>query len=209
MSPDQLEEDDLKVEDPADESAEDEAVSLNLEVSVKSPSACERHVTVTIPREDIDRYYGDAFDELMPTATVPGFRAGRAPRKLVESRMRKSVSDQIKGSLLMDSMGQISDGEEFTAIGEPDFDLDAIELPDDGPMTFEFNIEVRPEFDLPDWKGLEVQRAVRDFDDADIDRQIEQILTRYGTLVPHDGMADVGDYLTLNITCHDGDELVA
>ena len=169
MSSDQLE-DDVTVDDPADGSTEDQEDSLDLQVAVKSSSACERHVTVTVPREDIDRYYDNAFNELMPTATVPGFRAGRAPRKLVESRLRKSMADQIKGSLLMDSMSQISDEGTFTAIGEPDFDLDAVELPDEGPMTFEFDIEVRPEFELPDWKGLKVDRVVREFDDADIDR---------------------------------------
>ena len=68
----------VAVEGEGDE-AKDEP--LNLDVQVASPSACERHVTVTIPREDIDRYFDDAFSEMMPTAAVPGFRAGRAPRK--------------------------------------------------------------------------------------------------------------------------------
>ncbi len=45
----------------------------------------------------------------MAKAAVPGFRAGRAPRKLVESRFRKDVTDQVKGSLLMDSLAQVTD----------------------------------------------------------------------------------------------------
>ncbi len=213
MSPDQLE-DDVTVDDPVEGSAEDQAAEesppLNLEIEVKEPSACERHVTVTVPREDIDRYYSDAFSDLMGSATVPGFRAGRAPRKLVESRFRKDVTQQIKGSLLMDSMGQISDEGKFTAISEPNFDLDAVELPDEGPMTFEFDIEVRPEFELPDWKGLKVNRSVQEFTDADVDRQIEQILTRFGTLAPHDGKAAAGDYLTVNLVCrHDGNDVAS
>jgi trigger factor len=76
-------------------------------------------------------------------------------------------------------------------------------------MTFEFDIEVRPEFELPNWKGLGVNRVVREFDDADIDRQIELILARFGTLVPHDDKAEVGDYLALNVSCRDGDEEIA
>ena len=115
---------------------------LNLSIKVDSPSACERHVTVTIPREDIERYYDKSYSELMTTAAVPGFRAGRAPRKLIESRFKKDVVDQVKGSLLMDSMTQITEGESFSAISEPDFDPQAVTLPDDGPMTFEFDIEV-------------------------------------------------------------------
>ena len=60
--------------------------------TVTSPSACERHVTVTIARDDIDRYFDDAFGEMMPTAAVPGFRIGRAPRKVVEHRYQATKS---------------------------------------------------------------------------------------------------------------------
>jgi trigger factor len=173
---------------------------LELDVQVTSPGACERHVTVTISRADIDRYFDDAFGEMMPTAAVPGFRAGRAPRKIVEHRFRDEVSDQVKSALLLDSLEQISQEERFTAISEPNFDLEAVEVPKEGPMTFEFTIEVRPEFDLPQWKGLKLNRPVRDFTDADIDEQMEQMLARYGQLVPHEGPAAEGDYVSVNIT---------
>src|ERR671931_46342 len=87
---------------------------LELDVQVTSPSACERHVTVTIARADIDRYFDDAFGEMMPTAAVPGFRIGRAPRKVVEHRFRDEVSEQVKSSLLLDSLEQISEEQRFT-----------------------------------------------------------------------------------------------
>ena len=56
--------------------------------------------------------------------------------------------------MLMDSLTQMSDEHKFTAISEPDFDMASVQLPDDGPMVFEFDIEVRPEFDVPQWRGL-------------------------------------------------------
>ena len=117
---------------------------LTLDVKIAQPSACQRHITVTIPREDIDRYFGKAFDELMPSATVPGFRAGRAPRKLVEHRFRKDVVEQVKSSLVMDSLAQITEDHKLSAISEPDFDLEAVEVPEEGPLTYEFDLEVRP-----------------------------------------------------------------
>lgn len=182
------------------EGGEEAPEKLDLDVQVTSPGACERHVTVTISRNDIERYFDDAFGELMPTAAVPGFRIGRAPRKVVENRYRDEVSDQVKSALLLDSLEQISEEQRFTAISEPDFDLEAVEVPKDGPMTFEFTIEVRPEFDLPKWKGLSLKRPAREFTDADIDEQLEQMLSRYGQLVPHEGAAEEGDYISANIT---------
>jgi trigger factor len=190
------------------EGEEEAAEPLTLDVQVSSPSACERHVTVTIARDDIDRYFNDAFGEMMPTAAVPGFRIGRAPRKVVEHRFRDEVSDQVKSALLLDSLEQISEEQRFTAISEPDFDLEAVEVPKEGPMTFEFTIEVRPEFDMPQWKGLKLNRPTREFTDADIDSQLEQMLSRYGQLVPFEGEANEGDYLSVNFkSSHEGKQL--
>ena len=184
-------------------------VKLDLDVKIDNKSACERHVTVTIPRADVERYIGNAFNDLMPKASVPGFRAGRAPRKLVEVKFRKEITDQIKGSLLVDSMSQLSDDHKLTPISEPDFDPTSIVVPDEGPMTFEFDIEVRPEFDLPKWKGLSIDRPKREFTDADIDNELQKLLARHGKLVPHDGAAKVGDYITASVEFKEGDEVVS
>lgn len=191
-------------EDPAAESAEPEVEKMNLSIKVDSPSACQRHVTVTIPREDIERYYDKAFSDLVGTAAVPGFRAGRAPRKLIEARFRKDVTDQVKGSLLMDSMTQVTEDEKFAAISEPDFDPLAVEVPDEGPLTFEFDLEVRPEFDLPNWKGLSVERPTKEFAKKDVDKRLEQILAEHGRLVPFDGPASTGDYISCNLKFMNG-----
>ncbi|MBS0209777.1 MAG: trigger factor [Planctomycetes bacterium] len=191
-------------EDTTPETAE-AAPKLDLQVKIDRKSACERHVTITISRADIDRYFDNSFSEMMPKATVPGFRAGRAPRKLVEAKFRKDVADQVKGSLVVDSLGQLSDDQKLTPISEPDFDAEAIVMPDEGPMTFEFDIEVRPEFDLPQWKGLSIERPTRQISDADVDRELRHVLERSGKLVPVDGAAGKGDYLVCNVTFKDGD----
>jgi len=188
---------------------EEKPEKLDLDVKIDTRSACERHITVTIRRDDIERYFSKAFSDLMETAAVPGFRAGRAPRKLVEKRFRKDVKDQVKGSLLMDSLGQISEEHELSPISEPDFNPLAIEVPDEGPMTFEFDIEVRPEFDLPNWKGLKIERPVREFSEKDVEWQLHDILAKRGRLVPFDGPTELGDYLTLNLVFKHGDDVIS
>jgi len=208
MSPDQLNDVTTPEDNGIEPAGDDETQPLHLTVDIEPVSACERHVTVTIAREDIDRYCSEAFSEMMPSAAVPGFRPGHAPRKLVEHRYRKEVLEKVKNSLLADSMTQISADENLTAIGEPDFDLEAIEVPAEGPMTFEFDLEVRPDFDLPEWKGLNVERPVREFTDADVDARIRQILARYGQLEPSDRSARPDDYLSVRITAlDDGQEI--
>lgn len=181
---------------------------LNLTHKVDNLSACERHVTIVIPREDIDRYMKAAFDDLRGKAEIPGFRPGRAPRRLVESRFKDRISDQVKGELLMDSMGQLSEDQVFTAIGEPDFDASSLTLPETGPFSFEFNIEVRPEFDLPKWQGLKLTKLVANFSEEDVTKHVERLLSRLGMLAPKDGPAELEDVLVGELVLRSGDTVV-
>ena len=190
------------------EGDEEEKPHLDLETKIEQRSTCERHITVTVAPEEVKRYYEEQYSELMSSAHVPGFRPGHAPRKLIEARFRKDVKEQVKSKLLMDSIAQVSEDEDLAAISEPDFKLDAVVLPEEGPLIFEFDLEVRPEFDLPQWKGLRLERPVRQFSDADVDAALQTLLARYGSLTPKDGPAEKGDYVTTNLTfLHNGQEL--
>lgn len=188
---------------------EEEKKKLDLTVDVQEKSACERHVTVTVPRSEIERYFAKQFDELVPKAEVPGFRVGKAPRKLVEKQFRKQLASQVKGSLLMDSLTQISETEDFSAISEPDLDFEQVNIPDAGDLTYEFNIEVRPEFDLPKWEGLTLKRPEHEFTDDDIEAEIRKLGDRFSDLVPVDDAVKPGDYVVCEITSRDGDKVIA
>ena len=191
------------------ETNENEKQPLNLTVDVKEVSACERHVTVSISREDIDRYFSKEFDQLISKAEVPGFRVGKAPRQLVENRFKKQISDQVKGSLVMDSLTQISEEQDYSAISEPEFDFDQVTIPDEGDMTYEFDIEVRPDFSLPEWKGLKLERPEHEFSDAEVDDRISKLANQFSDMVPVDEAVKEGDFVVCNITAKDGNKTIA
>lgn len=187
----------------------DEKKPIQLEVKVESPQACLREVVVTVPNGEVQRYLKDAYDELVPEAQVPGFRAGRAPRKLVEKQFRDRVVDQVKGSLLMDSLSQVTESQDFSAISEPKFEYESIELPEDGDFKFQFSIEVRPEFKTPDWKGMEIKKPVEEISDEDVTESLNRVLARYGSTEPTDQPAAQGDTLILSGTFSDGDKTLS
>jgi trigger factor len=192
---------------PADPEVDDESTAgeeseskqrLDLTVTVDSPGACQRHVTVQVPRADVDRYFSNALAEMMPSASVPGFRQGRAPRKLVETHFRKELKEQIKGSILYDSLTQVTEDQKFATISEPDFDIESVVLPDDGPMTFEFDIEVRPEFDVPDWKGLSLERPVHEFTAKDLEERLTEVLDSLADCLPTGAPVAPGDTVVIS-----------
>jgi trigger factor len=180
----------------APESGE-EKKPIQLDVKVESPQACLREVVVTIPQGEVQRYLKDAYDDLVPEAQVPGFRAGRAPRKLVEKQFRDRVVEQVKGSLLMDSLSQVTDSQDFSAISEPDFDYNAIEVPEEGDFKYQFSVEVRPEFKTPDWNGIKLTKPVEEVTEKDIDESLSRVLSRYATTEATDEPASMGDKLLI------------
>jgi len=194
---------------PAAGSVDEAPQPLTLDVSIDTISACERRVRVGIPREDIDRYRDMALGELVPGAHLPGFRPGRAPRRLVSSRFKSELADQIRSKLLADAMTQVSEQEKLSPISEPELDVNAVIVPDDGPMTFEFKIEVRPEFELPAWKELKIRRPSREISEADVDESLAHLLRERARFVPHDGKAGAGDLVVCNLRFLDGDTVLS
>lgn len=181
---------------------------LQFDVKVDTTSTCERHVVVTISAAEVARYRKDSFDDVVPKAELPGFRAGKAPRKLVESRFKEQVEDQVKSSLVMDSLQQVTEGDHFSAISEPDFDYDAVVLPEEGDFKYEFRIEVRPDFETPHWEGLTLDQPVCELTDKHVDEHLSKTLTRFMQGEAVDGPCEVGDLVTLNGKfSHDGKAL--
>ena len=183
--------------------------SLDLALAIEEVSTCQRRVKVTIPQTDIDRYRDDCIGELMPSALMPGFRPGRAPRRLVSSRFKGELADQIRSKLVTDAMTQVSESGKLAPISEPDFDLGAVVLPDEGPLTFEFSIEVRPEFELPKWKGLSISRPAREITAADVTDALSNILRERCKYVPTGDAPAAGDLLVANLRFADGDETLS
>lgn len=181
--------------------AEPEKRKLDIDVQVSDAGACKKHITITIPRAEIDRQYEESLGTLQKEAQVPGFRPGRAPKTLVVKRFKKQVADQVKSALLMETLEQVDRDHQLNPITQPKLDIAAIALPEEGPLTFDMEVEVRPEFAVPAYQGLKVKRPVRTVSDKDVDVQYNRFLERYARVVPKlEGGAEVGDYVTADLT---------
>jgi len=131
---------------------------------------------------------------------LPGFRKGRAPRRLLEKRFRKETAEQVKLRLLADASEAVIKDEELKALGEPDIDFEEIKLPEEGPLTFDFEIEVRPEIDLPPLEGIPVTRTKLEVTDEQIDAEIEQMLKWSGIWTPRsEGAVELDDQIIADV----------
>jgi trigger factor len=182
---------------------------LHQSVELTDIGPCKKHVKVTIERGDIDKKLDEKFSELVHDSNVAGFRPGKAPRAIIIRRFQKDVTDQVRAQLLLQSLEQLADDHDIAPLSAPDINPAAIEIPKEGPLVYEFDVEVRPEFDLPDYKGLKLRRPVKDFTDEDVEKEEKRLLSPYGQLVPKpEGDAQAGDYLIVDMTARDGDRVL-
>ena len=192
------------------EEGKEEPAKLHQTVEIKDVGPCKKHIKVTIERKDIDDRFGEKFSELVADATVSGFRPGKAPRKIIERRFQREVGDQVKTEVLLASLQQLSEDHDIAPLSQPDLDPDGIEMPRQGPLVYEFEVEVRPQFDLPEYRGLKLKRLVHPFTDEDVAQEERRLLTPHGQVVPKpEGDVQIGDILTADVTTRDGDRVVS
>jgi trigger factor len=179
-------------------------------VEIKDVGPCRKHIKVTVERSVINDRMKEKFNELSHDAFVPGFRPGKAPRVYLERRYSKDVGDQVKAEVLLASMQQLAEDYDVAPLAAPDIDPSQVEVPEDGPMVYEFEVEVRPQFDLPNYKGLHLRRPVHTFTDAEVEQEERRLLTPYGQVVPKpEGKAAIGDILIADAVVKDGDRQIA
>jgi trigger factor len=197
------------VTEPAEgDEKEEKQEKLNQAVEIIDTGPCKKHIKVTVERKDIDSRFDEKIAELVEDAEVPGFRPGKAPRKVIVRRFHKEVSDQIKGQILLASLEQLAEDHDIAPLSPPNLNPNTIDIPKDGPFIYEFDVEVRPNFDLPNYKGLSLKRPVKTFTDADVDKEQNRILARFGQLVPKEGKAQIGDYLIADMTTRLGSNVL-
>jgi trigger factor len=181
----------------------DAPVKLKQEVEIKEVGPCKKHVKVTVDREQIDERFDEKYTELVQSdqPQVRGFRPGKAPRKLIERQYHDSVSEEVKTQVLMASLEQLAEEQAISPLSPPELDPYAIAIPKEGPFIYEFDIEVRPEFELPDYKGLSLKRPTHTFTPPEIDSEKQRLLEPYGQLVPKEPpVVALNDYATVDLT---------
>jgi len=188
-----------------------EAPKLTQTVTLRDTGPCKKHIRVEVERKDIEARLNEKFNEMMkdqPVA-VAGFRPGKAPRKLIERRFGKEVHDQVKNEVLLASLQQLAEDHDVAPLTAPNINPAHIVLPDQGPLVYEFEVEVRPQFDLPNYKGLRIRRPVHTFTDKDIDNEERRLLLRDAQVVPKpQGKAALDDLIIADVEFKSGSKVI-
>jgi len=179
---------------------EQETAAAKNTITVEQAGPCKKKVVIKIPEETIKNLTDKEYDELRKSIVLPGFRKGRAPRRLLEKRFGKETTEQIKLKLLAEASDAAIKDNKLNALRDPDIKYEDIKLPESGALKFDFEVEVRPEFELPNLEGIAVNKTKLEITEGQIDREIEQLQKWSGFWTPRDGAAQSGDQIIADVT---------
>ena len=154
-------------------------------IRVEDAGPATKKIHVEIPREKVTEKIAEQYKELRHEAVIPGFRKGRAPQKLIEKKFSDDVKEQVRRSLISESYEQAIEQHKLQVLGEPDFENpDQIKLADDGPLNYTFSVEIQPDIQLPELKGLKVRKPKISVTEDHINQAMQNLREQQGSLTP-------------------------
>lgn len=164
-------------------------------------------VTVEVPFSELGPELDKAYQALAQQVNIPGFRRGKAPRQLIDARVgRGPVLEQVVNDMLPTRYGQAIEELDIKALGQPNIDITKLE--DGDVIEFVAEVDVRPEFDLPDFSEISVEVPALGSTEERIDHELEHLRERFGSLKTVDREAGDEDFITLNLSATvDGEEI--
>ncbi|MBP6995942.1 MAG: trigger factor [Phycicoccus sp.] len=166
--------------------------------AVETLSPTRVKLIVEVPFEELKGDLDKAYKTIGSQIQVPGFRKGKVPSRIIDQRVgRGAVVQEAVNEALPRFWAQASEQEGIKAIGSPDVDITAVPLADGQDLEFTVETDVRPEVELPDLAGLEVEVDAIAVTDEEVEEQLTSLRERFGTLVEVDRPVGSGDVLTI------------
>ena len=166
-------------------------------------SPTRKEIKIEIEPAVVREAYDRISDEYAKKAKVPGFRPGHAPRSVVRTRFKSEIRADALQELVPDAVNAAISEHAPSAIGQPDVQLDTTEALDkfgEEPLSVRVNVEVLPEVELKNYKGLEVSRKTRPITDKDVEEMINALRETSATLLPvEDRPSQLGDRVTVSV----------
>jgi trigger factor len=161
-------------------------------------ATCQRELELEIPAETVQKAVARVAKEFARVARVPGFRPGKAPEALIRRKFADDIKSEVLQSLVPEQIERAVAENKMIPITQPQ--VDKVDFAEAGPVKFRATFEVLPEFELGQYKDLEVEIDDLKIEDADVDKAIEELRDRAATFVPVEArpIAD-GDYAQLKL----------
>jgi trigger factor len=175
--------------------------------TVEQLSPTRVRINVEVPFKELQPDFDRAYKELAKQVRLPGFRPGKAPAKLLEARVGKeAILDQVVNEALPSRYGQAVTESDVRPLGQPEIEVTKKEYGEE--LIFTAEVDVRPDFTLPDLSALKITVDPIKVSDEDVDKELESLRARFGTLTGVERPVATGDFVSIDLSATiDGEDV--
>jgi trigger factor len=175
--------------------------------TVEKLSPTRVRINVEVPFTELQPDIDTAFKQMAKQVRMPGFRPGKVPVKLLESRVDKqAMFDQVVGDAVPSRYTEAVTTSEVKPLGQPEIEITKKEYGQD--LEFTAEVDIRPEIDLPELDGLKLTVDSIEVTDDEVDAELQSLRARFGTLTGVDRAAETGDFVSIDLSATvDGENL--
>ncbi|SEH73142.1 trigger factor [Mycolicibacterium rutilum] len=175
--------------------------------TVEKLSPTRVRINVEVPFTELEPDFDRAFKQLAKQVRLPGFRPGKAPRKLLEARFgREAMLDQVVSEAVPGRYSEAVTTSEVQPLGQPEIEITKKEYGED--LTFTAEVDIRPEIELPELSELTVTVDAIEVTDEEVDAELQSLRARFGTLKGVERPAQEGDFVSIDLSATvDGKDL--
>jgi len=161
-------------------------------------------LTVEVPFDELTPSLDAAYKTIAQQITIPGFRKGKVPARVIDQRVgRAAVLEEAVNDIMPKAYAEAMRENDVVPLGRPE--VEVTEINDGQSLTFTVEVDIRPEFELPDYAGIAVEVDDAEVTDADVEEQLEALRGRFASLTPVERAASDGDVLLVDISGADAD----
>lgn len=169
-----------------------------MNVTTESLAPCKRLVRFEVPVIEVDQAFDEVARDFVKHARLPGFRSGKAPRDMVLKQYQKDIDQEVKRKLIGETYRKGIKEQNLNVLGYPD--IEEIQFGRGQALQFAATVEISPEFELPDYRGLPAKRESALVSEEDVATAIEALRSQAATFEKVERSVQEGDYVVVNYT---------
>jgi len=160
-----------------------------MKVEVENQPHCVATLKIELPPEQVSKEWDAIANSFAAQARIPGYRPGKAPKRVIEAKFRKDIQDELTKKLVSKSYHEAIAEKQLRVVSLTN--LEDVEFGDDRSMRFRATVVTAPEFELPDYKGIPLQLPDTKVSEEEIDAAVERLREQSADFVdvPERGLA--------------------
>ncbi len=178
-----------------------------MQVTVNEVGGLTKKLKIVLPKEEVTKELEAGFRKVKNDARIKGFRRGKVPRHILEQTYGQQVRAEVAEKLVQSTYFDAVEKEKLDVVAHPEIKTPVFE--DDGSFSYEAEVDTRPQFELLDFKGIEIEKEQTIITDAEIDAEIEGIRKEMAPLRSvEDRAAQEGDIVIVDFDgFHEGEQM--